>query len=119
VLKIELSQHAIKGIEAVEKKAQKSGARLLVSDVHDYGVDRDGIWLPSSTTISEYYVISVVPVKENSSYIDWNGLTVTPNPAKYVSTGGNRQLELSRTWVEYSDFKFFVVDVQAKEEPLK
>jgi hypothetical protein len=116
VLKIELSQRAIKGIEAVEKKAQKSGARLLVSDVHDYGVERDGIWLPSSTTISEYYVISVVPVKENRSYIDWNGLTVTSDPAKYVSTGANRQIELSRTWVEYSDFKFFVVDVQTKEE---
>ena len=60
VLKIELSQRAIKGIEAVEKRAKKSGARLLVSDVHYYGIERDGIRLPSSTTISEYYVIEVV-----------------------------------------------------------
>ena len=47
VLKIELAQRAIKGIEAAEKRAQRSGARLLVSDVHDYEVERDGIWLPS------------------------------------------------------------------------
>ena len=46
VLKIELAQRAIKGIEAAEKRAQKSGARLLVSDVHEYDVERDGIWLP-------------------------------------------------------------------------
>jgi len=112
VLKIELSQRAIKGIEAVEKKAQKSGARLLVSDVHDYGVERDGIWLPSRTSISEYYVLNVAPVKEMERGA-WN----VSSTSKFVSnSGGNRQIELSRTWVEYSDFKFFVVDVQSKEE---
>ena len=43
--------------------------------------------------------------------------SLLPSQAKFVSSsGGNRQIELSRTWVEYSDFKFFVVDVQTKEE---
>jgi len=116
VLKIELSQRAIKGIESAEKRAQRSGARLLVSDVHYYGVERDGVWLPSSTTISEYYVINVVAVKEGRGYINRDEAPETPPPAKYASSsGGNRQLELSRTWVEYSDFRFFVVDVQVKE----
>ena len=140
VLKIELSQRAIKGIEAAEKRAQRSGARLLVSDVHVYGVEHDGIWLPSSTTISEYYVINVVAVsaKKEAATVSQSDRAAgsgsafdtppvkneiespeTPSPGKYVSSsGGNRQIELSRTWVEYSDFKFFVVDVQAKEEPL-
>ena len=119
VLKIELAQRAIKGIEDAEKRAKNSGARLLVSDVHYYGIDRDGIWLPSSTTISEYYVIEVVAVKENRGFTDWRESPETPATAKYASRGKKQQLELSRTWVEYSDFKFFVVDVQAKEEPLK
>ncbi len=116
VLKIELAQRAIKGIEAAEKRAQKSGARLLVSDAHYYGIERDGIWLPSSTTISEHYIISVSEVR------DGNRLTergAWPPPARMLSSSSNRQIELSRTWVEYADFKFFVVDVQAQEEPLK
>jgi hypothetical protein len=119
VLKIELAQRAIKGIEDAEKRAKKSGARLLVSDVHYYGIERDGIWLPSSTTISEYYVIEVVAVKENPGFTDWHESPETPATAKYASRGKKQQLELSRTWVEYSDFKFFVVGVQTKEEPLK
>ncbi len=82
VLKIELAQRAIKGIEVAEKRAQKSGARLLVSDVHYYGIERDGIWLPSSTTISEYYVIEVVAVKENRSFTDWRESPETPATAK-------------------------------------
>jgi len=138
VLKIELSQRAIKGIETAEKRAQRSGARLLVSDVHVYGVEHDGIWLPSSTTISEYYVINVIAVsaKKEAATVSQSDRAVgsgsafdtppvkneiespeTPSPGKYVSgSGGNRQFELSRTWVEYSDFKFFVVDVQTKEQ---
>jgi hypothetical protein len=36
-----------------------------------------------------------------------------------LSSSGKRQIELSRTWVEYADFKFFVVDVQSREEALK
>jgi hypothetical protein len=116
VLKIELAQRAIKGIEAAEKRARQAGARLLVSDVHEYDVERDGIWLPGSTTISEYYVINVVAVKESQGYLNWNEAPETPPPAKYASSsGGSRQIELSRTWVEYSDFQFFVVDVQVKE----
>jgi len=118
VLKIELAQRAIKGIEAAEQKAKRSGARLLVSDVHYYGIERDGIRLPSSTTISEYYVVEVVAVKEHRGFTDWNESPETPSPAKYASRGKKQQLELSRTWVEYADFKFFVVDVRAKEEPL-
>ena len=118
VLKIELSQRAIKGIEAAEKKAQQSGARLLVSDVHEYEVEHDGIWLPSATTISEYYVIGVSAVKEGGGTslkgFDYNS-PEAPAAARFVSSSNKRQLELSRTWVEYSDFKFFVVDVQAKE----
>jgi hypothetical protein len=119
VLKIELAQRAIKGIEAVEQWAKRSGARLLVSDVHYYGIERDGIRLPSSTTISEYYVIEVVAVKENRGFTNWSDSPETPATAKYASRGKKQQLELSRTWVEYADFKFFVVDVQAREEPLK
>ena len=116
VLKIELAQRAIKGIEAAEKRARQVGARLLVSDVHYYGVERNGVWLPSSTIISEYYVINVVAVKEGRGYINRDEAPETPPPAKYVSSsGGSRQIELSRTWVEYSDFQFFVVDVQVKE----
>jgi len=112
VLKIELAQRTIKGIEAVEKRAQRSGARLLVSDVHEYDVERDGVWLPSRTSISEYYVLNVAPVKEMERGT-WN----VSSTSKFVSSsGGNRQIELSRTWVEYSDFKFFVVDVQSREE---
>lgn len=113
VLKIELAQRAIKGIEAAEKRAQRSGARLLVSDVHFYEVERDGIRLPSRTTIAEHYVLNMVPVpglKEKPE-------SLLPSQAKFVSSsGGNRQIELSRTWVDYSDFKFFIVDVQAKEQ---
>jgi hypothetical protein len=117
VLKIELSQRAIKGIEAVEKRAQRSGARLLVSDVHYYEIERGGIWLPSRTSISEYYVLNVVPVWESHDRWIREEARETPPPAKYASSsGGNRQLELSRTWVEYSDFRFFVVDVQTQEE---
>jgi len=89
---------------------------LLVSDAHYYGIERDGIWLPSSTTISEHYIISVSEVR------DGNRLTergAWPPPARMLSSSSNRQIELSRTWVEYADFKFFVVDVQAQEEPLK
>jgi len=115
VLKIELAQRAIKGIEDAEKRAKKSGARLLVSDVHYYGIERDGIWLPSSTTISEYYVISVSEVKDANRLVERGAW---PPPARMLSSSNKRQIELSRTWVEYSDFKFFVVDVQAKEEPL-
>lgn len=112
VLKIELAQRAIKGIEDAEKRAKNSGARLLVSDVHYYGIDRDGIWLPSQTTISEYYVLNVVGVKE----IREQNESLLPSRAKFISSsGGNRQIELSRTWVEYSDFRFFVVDVQTEE----
>ena len=112
VLKIELSQRAIKGIASAEKRAQRFGARLLVSDVHYYEVERDGIWLPSRTSISEHYVLNVVPVKE----MDRGTWEKTSSRNKFVSnSGGNRQLELSRTWVEYSDFRFFVVDVQVKE----
>jgi hypothetical protein len=115
VLKIELAQRAIKGIEAAEKRAQRSGARLLVSDVHFYEVERDAIRLPSRTTIAEHYVLTMVPVQGLKEKPE----SLLPSQAKFVSSsGGNRQLELSRTWVEYSDFKFFVVDVQAKEEPL-
>jgi hypothetical protein len=113
VLKIELAQRAIQGIAAAEKRAQRSGARLLVSDVHYYGIERDGIWLPSSTTISEYYVISVAEVKEGNRLAERGAW---PPPARFVSNSSKRQLELSRTWVEYTNFKFFVVDVQTKEE---
>jgi hypothetical protein len=116
VLKIELAQRAIKGIEAAEKRAQRSGARLLVSDVHYYGIERDGIWLPSSTTISEYYVISVSEVRDANRLAERGAW---PPPARMLSSSSKRQIELSRTWVEYSDFKFFVVDVQSQEEPLK
>jgi hypothetical protein len=113
VLKIELAQRAIQGIEAAEKRAQKSGARLLVSDVHYYEVERDGIWLPSRTSISEHYVLNMVPVQGIRNKAE----SLLPSQAKFVSrSGGNRQVELSRTWVEYSDFQFFVVDVQAKEQ---
>ena len=115
VLKIELAQRAIKGIEAAEKRAQRSGARLLVSDVHYYGIERDGVWLPSSTTIFEYYVISVFRGQGRQEPPGREGGVATP--ARMLSSSNKRQLELSRTWVEYSDFKFFVVDVQAKEEP--
>jgi hypothetical protein len=113
VLKIELAQRAIKGIEDAEKRAQRSGARLLVSDVHYYEVERAGIWLPSRTSISEHYVLNMVPVQGLKEKAE----SLLPSQAKFVSSsGGNRQIELSRTWVEYSDFKFFVVDVQSREE---
>ena len=116
VLKIELAQRAIQGIEAAEKRAQRSGARLLVSDVHDYGIERDGIWLPSRTSISEHYVLNVVPVQG----IREKAESLLPSRAKFISSsGGNHQIELSRTWVEYSVFKFFVVDVQSREEQLE
>ncbi|MCU0237606.1 MAG: hypothetical protein MUC72_11055 [Acidobacteria bacterium] len=116
VLKIDLAQRAIKGIEAMEQRAKQSGARLLVSDVHYYGIERDGVWLPSSTTISEYYVISVSEVRDASRLAERG--TWSP-PARMLSSSGKRQIELSRTWVEYADFKFFVVDVQSREEALK
>jgi hypothetical protein len=109
VLKIELSQNAIQGIEAAEKRAQQSGARLLVSDVHYYEVERDGICLPSRTSISELYIFDIVPVQG----MDRRAWDLTSKFASF--SGGNRQLELSRTSVEYSDFRFFVVDVQVRE----
>ena len=116
VLKIELAQRAIQGIEAAEKRAQRSGARLLVSDVHDYEVERDGIRLPSQTSIAEHYVLNVVPVQG----IREKAESLLPSRAKFISSsGGNHQIELSRTWVEYTDFKFFVVDVQSREEQLE
>ena len=112
VLKIELAQRAIKGIETAEKRAQRSGARLLVSDIHEYDVEKDGIWLPSRTSISEHYVLNMAPVQGLRDKPE----SLLPSQAKFVSSsGGNRQIELSRTWVEYSDFQFFVVDVQVKE----
>lgn len=112
VLKVDLSQRSIKGIDAAEKRAERSGARLLVSDVHEYGIEREGIWLPSSTSISENYVISVVKAKEFRQY-DRPEMSAAVSP--FISSSGRQQLELSRTWVEYSDFKFFVVDMRSEE----
>jgi len=109
VLKIQLSQHAIQGIESAEKRARQAGARLLVSDVHYYEVERDGIWLPSRTSITEHYVLNAVPVQE----MDRSTWELS---SKVVSkSGGYRQFDVSRTWVKYSDFRFFVVDVQVRE----
>ncbi len=112
VLKVDLSQRSIKGIESAEKKAEQSGARLLVSDVHEYGIEREGIRLPSSTSISENYVINVVRAPE---FRQRNRQEMAGGGSPFISSSGRQQLELSRTWVEYSDFRFFVVDVRSEE----
>jgi hypothetical protein len=110
VLKIELSQHAITGIKLAEGRARQSGARLLVSDVHYYEVERDGIWLPSRTSITEQYLLPSVPAQEMDRRA-WD------LDSKFAARSSSQHPpKRARTAIKYSDFRFFVVDVQAKEQ---
>jgi hypothetical protein len=84
VLRIKMDQSSIRGITHIEKKANRRGLELQISDEHFYLIEKKGLRFPSRTIISERYIRRFGPQK-------------------------NQELELSTLYITYRDYRFFSV----------
>lgn len=97
VLKIQIDQESIRGMETVQEEANKRGLLLRLSDTHEYFHQRKGIRFPSRTLIVER-------------------LIARPDVA---ALGSLPQVENSRTFFTYSDYRFFDVKATVKEKEIE
>lgn len=109
VLKISLNQRSIKGVKEMEKKAAEQGAELNITDNHYYFEEREGVRFPTATEIFERYVSRFKPAQTGPV----NSYSSAPT---YSVSVGHAEFELSRTYIKYSDYRFFDVSVQVKRE---
>ncbi len=84
ILKIEMAQESLAGFDDFEKESKKRGLVPKFTTTHYYGVEKNGIRFPSKTTFEE----------------DYRGLT--------------GRFKRSKTEIEYSNYKFFTVEVEVK-----
>jgi hypothetical protein len=84
VLKIEIAQDSLVGYESHLEELKKKGVQPVFTTVHYYGIEKKRIRFPSKTDFLEVY-----------SYM-------------------GKRSQLSRTVVEYTDYKFFAVDYEVK-----
>lgn len=84
VLKIEIAQDSLVDYESYVEELKKKGVRPVFTTVHYYRIEKKGIRFPSKTVFMEVY-----------SYM-------------------GKRSQLSRTVVEYTDYKFFTVEYEVK-----
>jgi hypothetical protein len=82
VLKIERDPESTEGYHGLEERAAKRGLRPVLHIVHEFAVDKNGVRFPSRTEYVESYAGNMIP-----------------------------KFEYSRATVEYSKYKFFIVEV--------
>lgn len=85
VLKIEMAQESLVGFEELERKYKWRGVKPILTTIHRYEVEKNGIRFPSRTVFEEAY-----------------------GGSRIVKT------RHSRTIIEYYDYRFFTVDVEVK-----
>lgn len=84
ILKIEVTQESIKGFDELKGAAKREQVIPEITDIHFYGVEKNGLRFPSKTVIEENYRAMTKVIKK------------------------------SVTAVEYKDYRFFTVDVDVK-----
>jgi hypothetical protein len=87
VLKIERASESIEGFEELNAQAAKRGLRPVLSAIHEFGVERNGIRFPSRTEYKESYAGNLIP-----------------------------KFDYSRATVEYGHYRFFVVEVKVERK---
>lgn len=88
ILKIEIKQESLAGYEKLKeelKDIKKMGIKPVITIIHEYGIEKNGIRFPSKTTFKEDYV----------------GVNI-------------RRAKKSRLTVTYDDYKFFTVETEVK-----
>ena len=85
ILKIQAEPESIGHIELIKKKALRLFAILNISVSYYYDIEKNGLRFPSKIVFEENYVEKKVR--------------------------GHRELKISRTIITYSNYKFFIVEV--------
>ena len=117
VLKIEMNPRGVAGVEALEKAAKASLARLLLEVTHTYFVERDGLRFPSTTGFREAYVVEKA-MSEQSIGIPYAGGTNNAGGMTVVTVPKLEQkrheVEFYRLRQDYEKYRFF--NVESREE---
>jgi hypothetical protein len=117
VLKIEMNPRGVAGVEALEKAAKASSARLLLEVTHTYFVERGGLRFPSSAGFREAYIVekSLSEQRINIPYsggnYDASGVTVVTVPKLEQK---RHEIEFYRMRQDYEKYRFF--NVESREE---
>jgi hypothetical protein len=88
VLRIEFEGEYLSGFRTAAESAERRELKPLFTAVHDYEIEKNGLRFPSRTVLEEAYKGFMIP--------------------KYSR---------SRLTVKYSDYRFFTVEVEIKNEP--
>jgi hypothetical protein len=106
VLKIQIDQTSIVGFEKLAQKAVDQGLLPEITTIHEYSLEKDGMYFPCKTTFIDRY---------NSFGAALNKKVI---PAGTETTGSDLSAsDHSRTYFEFRDYQFFSVATQVAEKP--
>ena len=112
VLQVEMNPRGVAGVEALEKAAKASQARLLLEVTHQYFVARGGLRFPSMTSFREAYIVEKA-VSQQYIEIPWagenyqSGWTIITLPKLEQK---RHEIEFYRLRQDYTKYRFFEVD---------
>ena len=112
VLQVEMNPRGVAGVEALEKAARASQARLLLEVTHQYFVARGGLRFPSMTMFREAYIVEKA-VTQQVIEIPWagenysSGWTIITLPKLEQK---RHEIEFYRLRQDYTKYRFFEVD---------
>jgi hypothetical protein len=95
ILRIDVAQESLVGY----KDPKVKGINHVITVTHYYDVEKNGLMFPSKTVFEENYTPDKVQV----------GLW-----SNYTNTVQKKTLQRTKLEIEYSDYKFFTVDVDVK-----
>lgn len=95
ILRIDVAQESLMGY----KDPKVKGINHIVTVTHYYDVEKNGLMFPSKTVFEENYTPDKVQV----------GLW-----SNYTNTVKNKNLQWTKLEIDYSDYKFFTVDVDVR-----
>ncbi|GAH58598.1 unnamed protein product, partial [marine sediment metagenome] len=91
ILKIEIEQESLAGFESISERLKEREIKPLISTIHYYGIEKEGLRFPSKTVFKEDYRY----------------------PRRYRVLG-----RAVKSWIkiEYDEYRFFTIDVKVKYE---